>query len=104
MDRNGPRYTSYPTADRFVESFDEAAYRTWAGKRSVGGKLRPLSIYVHIPFCNTICFYCGCNKVVTMIGTMDTKIMRLSIRNLPMRSASPPTQREVNKVASPPQR
>ncbi len=65
LDRNGPRYTSYPTADRFVEAFGADAYRTWAGKRNLGPVSRPLSLYVHIPFCNTVCFYCACNKIVT---------------------------------------
>ena len=65
LDRKGPRYTSYPTADRFVEAFDADAYRIWAGKRNIGGISRPLSIYVHIPFCKSVCFYCGCNKIVT---------------------------------------
>ncbi len=65
FDVNGPRYTSYPTADRFVEAFDAAAYQDWLGRRAVGGISRPLSLYVHIPFCNTICYYCGCNKIIT---------------------------------------
>lgn len=65
LDRKGPRYTSYPTADRFVEAFDAEAYRAWAAKRNIGGISRPLSLYFHIPFCNTVCFYCACNKVVT---------------------------------------
>jgi oxygen-independent coproporphyrinogen III oxidase len=61
----GPCYTSYPTADRFVEAFGAEAYRTWAQKRNIGGILRPLSLYVHIPVCRSICFSCGCNKVFT---------------------------------------
>src|SRR5512140_1387408 len=61
----GPRYTSYPTADRFVEAFDAAAYRHWLGNRNIGGFARPLSLYVHLPFCDTVCYYCACNKVVT---------------------------------------
>lgn len=66
LDRNGPRYTSYPTADRFVDSFTAADYSGWAQRRdAIGGSVRPLSLYVHIPFCGTVCFYCGCNKVVT---------------------------------------
>ncbi|MDO8414017.1 MAG: oxygen-independent coproporphyrinogen III oxidase [Gallionellaceae bacterium] len=65
LDRNGPRYTSYPTADRFVEAFNADSYQSWVAKRNLGGVQRPLSIYVHIPFCNTLCFYCGCNKVIT---------------------------------------
>ncbi len=61
LDRNGPRYTSYPTADRFG-NFTADDYRFWAEKRD---KANPLSIYVHLPFCNTICYYCACNKVIT---------------------------------------
>ncbi|HSN41224.1 MAG TPA: oxygen-independent coproporphyrinogen III oxidase [Burkholderiales bacterium] len=65
LDRSGPRYTSYPTADRFVDAFGPEAYRSWAAKRNIGGVRRALSIYVHLPFCSTICFYCGCNKIIT---------------------------------------
>jgi oxygen-independent coproporphyrinogen-3 oxidase len=64
-DQHGPRYTSYPTADRFVESFDAAAYESWLARRNVGAVARPLELYVHLPFCSTLCFYCGCNKIVT---------------------------------------
>jgi oxygen-independent coproporphyrinogen-3 oxidase len=65
FDRNGPRYTSYPTADRFTAAFDEAAYLKAAARRNTGGVQRPLSLYVHLPFCRNVCFYCGCNKIVT---------------------------------------
>ncbi len=65
FDVSGPRYTSYPTADRFVDAFDAHAYQSWLTRRTVGGINRALSLYVHIPFCDTVCFYCGCNKIVT---------------------------------------
>lgn len=65
FDQHGPRYTSYPTADRFVESFAAAAYESWLARRNVGAIARPLELYVHLPFCDTLCFYCGCNKIVT---------------------------------------
>src|SRR5476651_1811979 len=73
---SGPRYTSYPTADCFVEAFDEAAYRSWLAKRNVGGITRSLALYVHLPFCDTICYYCGCNKIVTKDHGRSAKYLR----------------------------
>ncbi|HXF46735.1 MAG TPA: oxygen-independent coproporphyrinogen III oxidase [Burkholderiaceae bacterium] len=64
FDIPGPRYTSYPTADRFVEAFDAQAFTQWLGKRDAAAGA-PLSLYVHIPFCSTVCYYCACNKVIT---------------------------------------
>jgi len=64
FDVPGPRYTSYPTADRFIEAFDADTHGGWLRSRAVM-PARPLSLYVHIPFCNTICYYCACNKVIT---------------------------------------
>ncbi|MBI5717413.1 MAG: oxygen-independent coproporphyrinogen III oxidase [Burkholderiales bacterium] len=68
LDMPGPRYTSYPTADRFVEAFGAAEYRQALRQRAEGavvGGAPPLSIYVHIPFCESLCYYCACNKVIT---------------------------------------
>lgn len=65
LDGAGPRYTSYPTADRFGQAFGEADYRRALGQRKIGANRRPLSLYVHVPFCNTVCYYCGCNKIIT---------------------------------------
>jgi oxygen-independent coproporphyrinogen-3 oxidase len=63
--KSGPRYTSYPTADRFSESFGYRDYlQAVAGVRTRGGA-KPLSLYLHIPFCDTVCYYCACNKIVT---------------------------------------
>src|SRR5262245_8060 len=64
-DQSGPRYTSYPTADRFVEAFGEAQLRQWLAKRNIGCISQPLSLSVHLPVCEHVCFYCACNKVVT---------------------------------------
>lgn len=58
---SGPRYTSYPTALEFNGQFDEAAFRHAASRYPA----RPLSLYIHIPFCHRLCYFCGCNKVVT---------------------------------------
>ena len=62
-DKAGPRYTSYPTAVQFRESFGEAEYRAVARASNAGGA--PLSLYFHLPFCDTVCYYCACNKIVT---------------------------------------
>ncbi|MDF1485338.1 oxygen-independent coproporphyrinogen III oxidase [Ramlibacter sp. H39-3-26] len=67
FDVSGPRYTSYPTADRFVEAFRGDEYVQALQQRRVGplGKTQPLSLYVHIPFCESLCYYCACNKIIT---------------------------------------
>lgn len=64
-DVSGPRYTSYPTADRFVEAFTETNYKQALNQRNLGSHALPLSLYIHIPFCESLCFFCGCNKIVT---------------------------------------
>ena len=64
-DRSGPRYTSYPTADRFSEDFGYADYLHAVTALHARGARPPLSLYMHIPFCDTVCYYCGCNKIVT---------------------------------------
>lgn len=65
FDMPGPRYTSYPTADRFAEAFGADAYGGALAHRASDPAPPPLSLYVHLPFCDTVCYYCACNKVVT---------------------------------------
>ena len=62
-DRAGPRYTSYPTALELHEGFGDKEYRQHIAKSNAAGG--PLSLYFHIPFCDTVCFYCACNKIIT---------------------------------------
>jgi oxygen-independent coproporphyrinogen-3 oxidase len=62
FDTPGPRYTSYPTADRFSDAFGPADTIRAMRRRGQGG---PLSVYVHVPFCESVCYYCACNKVIT---------------------------------------
>jgi oxygen-independent coproporphyrinogen-3 oxidase len=64
-DKSGPRYTSYPTAVQFHEGVGEARYRAFATASNDDPIPRPLSLYFHIPFCATVCYYCACNKIVT---------------------------------------
>ncbi|MBF0154022.1 MAG: oxygen-independent coproporphyrinogen III oxidase [Magnetococcales bacterium] len=64
-DRAGPRYTSYPTAPHFTDSFGPEAFYDNIVSAATKDSRRPISLYVHIPFCDTVCYYCACNKVIT---------------------------------------
>ena len=65
FDAPGPRYTSYPTADRFDDRFGAAESAAELGRLARARSATPLSVYVHIPFCESVCYYSACNKVVT---------------------------------------
>ncbi|MYN27772.1 oxygen-independent coproporphyrinogen III oxidase [Duganella levis] len=65
LSQSGPRYTSYPTADRFQGDFGYGQFLEAVAGLRMRRSRRPLSLYVHIPFCDTVCYYCGCNKIVT---------------------------------------
>jgi len=65
LTQSGPRYTSYPTADRFSGSFGYRDYLKAVADLRTRNSARALSLYVHIPFCDTACYYCACNKIVT---------------------------------------
>lgn len=65
FDVSAPRYTSYPTADRFVEAFDYGSLESWLHARGAASRATPLSLYVHVPFCQSLCHYCACNKIIT---------------------------------------
>ena len=86
FDLKGPRYTSYPTADRFVDAFNDTAYTHWLENRNPGGLNRALSLYVHVPFCQSICYYCGCNKVITKDHGRSAKYIRYVGREIEMQS------------------
>jgi oxygen-independent coproporphyrinogen III oxidase len=77
----GPRYTSYPTADRFNDGFTAEHYIDALRSRNPA---QPLSLYVHLPFCNTICYYCACNKVVTKDHGRSAKYIRYLGREIAM--------------------
>jgi len=74
----GPRYTSYPTADRFVEAFTADDYARALQQRRSGAAalVLPLSLYVHIPFCESLCYYCACNKIITKHHDRATEYLR----------------------------
>ena len=64
-DRPGPRYTSYPSAPQFAKDFTDADFRRQAARSNQEPIPRDLSLYVHVPFCFSPCFYCGCNRIIT---------------------------------------
>jgi oxygen-independent coproporphyrinogen-3 oxidase len=86
LDRNGPRYTSYPTADRFKDDFGPDKYATWAARRNLTGQSRPLSLYVHLPFCRSLCYYCACNKIVTRDTNKAAKYLRYLEREIALQA------------------
>ncbi len=84
LDKNGPRYTSYPTADRFNDAFTELSYSGWLAKCQ--DVAQPLSLYFHIPFCNTLCFYCACNKVITKDRSLSAEYVRYLCKEMAMQA------------------
>ena len=97
FDVPGPRYTSYPTADRFVEAFGPADYTGALQQRASGamvGGRKPLSLYVHIPFCESVCYYCACNKVITRHHERATEYLdvleaEMDLHVLPLMQVAP---------------
>ena len=89
FDVSGPRYTSYPTADRFVEAFGQEEYVLALRQRKVGsvGKALPLSLYVHIPFCESLCYYCACNKIITRHPERAQVYLRYLSREIDLHAA-----------------
>jgi oxygen-independent coproporphyrinogen-3 oxidase len=83
-DGRGPRYTSYPTALEFNEQLNEDRYRENALASNASGV--PLSLYVHIPFCHSLCYYCGCNKIVTRNQERVQKYMQNLYREIDMQA------------------
>jgi len=101
-DKSGPRYTSYPTAVQFHEGFGEAEYRAWAGRTNetsrAADRPTPLSLYFHIPFCDTVCFFCGCNKVSTKDRSRAQPYLERVHRELALQSALFDDNRKVDQL------
>ncbi len=75
FDVSGPRYTSYPTADRFHAGFTADTYRHHLAQRDANGAPAPLSVYVHLPFCHSLCYFCACNKIITQDHSRSVQYM-----------------------------
>jgi len=90
FDVPGPRYTSYPTADRFVEAFGADDYVQALQQRRAGmakTTAMPLSLYVHIPFCESLCYYCACNKIITKHHNRAAEYLRYLSREVDLHVA-----------------
>jgi oxygen-independent coproporphyrinogen-3 oxidase len=94
----GPRYTSYPTAPQFTPDFQEKELKQMAALSNGDPIPRPLSLYLHIPFCTSPCFYCGCNRIVTRDKTRSTAYLTRLYREVAMVSALFDCDREVEQV------
>ena len=89
FDVSGPRYNSYPTADRFVEAFGYDEYSAALAHRRSGAAAMalPLSVYVHIPFCESLCYYCACNKIITKHHERAEPYLRYLSREIDLHTA-----------------
>jgi oxygen-independent coproporphyrinogen-3 oxidase len=90
FDVSGPRYTSYPTADRFVEAFGPADYGDAARQRrllGISASKAPISLYVHIPFCASLCYYCACNKIITRHASRAREYLRYLEKEIALQEA-----------------
>jgi len=97
-DLSGPRYTSYPTADRFHAGFAAADYVDALAARNQAKASHPLSLYVHLPFCNTICYYCACNKIITANRGRSAKYVRYVGREIDIVSSLLEGNRDVQQL------
>ena len=99
-DVSGPRYTSYPTADRFVEAFVDADYAQALTQRRSGpaALALPLSLYVHIPFCEALCYYCACNKIITKHHDKAQEYLRYLTREAELHTALIGTGQSVSQL------
>ncbi len=97
-DKPGPRYTSYPPATEFHDGVDESDFRDWARLSNEEPIPRPLSLYFHIPFCSSICYYCACNKVITKRKEKAEPYLRDVYREIELQSKLFDTDREVRQL------
>ena len=101
-DVSGPRYTSYPTAVQFRDDFDGQSYAeavTVSNENSQRAATpQPLSLYFHIPFCDTVCFYCGCNKVVTKDRSKAAPYLERLHKEIEMQAAIFNSDRPVDQL------
>lgn len=97
-DRPGPRYTSYPTADRFTADFGPSDYLTALARANATRPGEPLSLYLHLPFCEALCTYCGCNVVVSKSETTRGRYLDRLAREIALVTEHLPDRRQVSQL------
>ena len=97
-DTYGPRYTSYPTAVQFKSDIDDDDYHNWVTRSNEDPIPAPLSLYLHIPFCDTICYYCGCSKVITKDKSKATHYIELLKQEIKLQGALYAKDRKVTQI------
>ncbi|OYT97725.1 MAG: oxygen-independent coproporphyrinogen III oxidase [Pseudomonas sp. PGPPP3] len=86
-DRPGPRYTSYPTAPQFHQAFALDDYQAAARASNQAALPKVLSLYIHIPFCKSLCYYCACNKIITQKSHRAVEYLNYLKREIAMQAA-----------------
>lgn len=86
-DLPGPRYTSYPTAPQFHQAFAVDDYQQAAASSNRVATPKPLSLYIHIPFCKSLCYYCACNKIITQKTHRAVEYLSYLKREIAMQAA-----------------
>ena len=97
-DRPGPRYTSYPPPTEFHDGITEIDYRDWARQSNEEPIPKPLSLYFHIPFCSSICYYCACNKVIARRKEHAEPYLQDLYREIEIQASLFDTDREVRQL------
>lgn len=87
FDHSGPRYTSYPTADRFQSGYVAQSYIDHLAQRAASAAPAPLSVYVHLPFCESLCYFCACNKIITQDHGRSAEYIEVLFKEMELVSA-----------------
>lgn len=95
-DISGPRYTSYPTAPQLKKDFGEHQWQECVERSNAGQA--PISLYFHIPFCDTICYYCGCNKIITANKKKAIPYINALCKEIDLQTQNINTNRPVKQI------
>jgi oxygen-independent coproporphyrinogen III oxidase len=97
-DKSGPRYTSYPTAPQFTSEYTEESLKKSIQRSNTEMIPKALSLYVHIPYCDTICYYCACNKIITKDHSVTEGYLSLLEKEMQMLSPLFDKDRELDQL------